>query len=737
VESRPGTFRATVPFCRLILEKTFNSRPDLTIDKRTQASDQKSSEGIAAVHKILERIQFMSKFSVSKISLAASAMLLCAGLAQAATPVTPLIASPTSVSLSYQLPGTPGAAVPVTLTIASGSGDAFVVDPTTVPAWLSISDTADVAVPASPGPAVQTNFVASSFAASLTAGVYSASVHVRVTGFPDLVIPVSLAVADVASTLSVTYNGTPKADNSTVALTWVYGSTPLPTATLNVLSSDSPVSFAVADTVSAPANTVNWIQLSNSSAIAYNYGTGITLNFLPDVLQNSKVGYTLAGQVTITYGSGPTVIHINVMIDVTEPNAALSANPLFPSSTPKHGSGSLTVVVTGSGFGTLAQGYTSATTVKIAYGAVALTNLTTIVSAAGNVHGAFTVVNPNTMILTIPWEDATPVSILNTVQDVTISITNGLGGETPVTATLHVTTDPIIYTITDGAALIAPASGVTPKFAPYEMITVFGDNFGPAAGTPVVNTLDSVSRYPSSVTTAGGAASVSFFKQDGTTLIANAPILFISNNQINAMVPSGVTGTGITGLQIVVTVGANSSAAFAGLPGAVSPGIFTTSSTGQGQGAILNLPSFTVNSSSNKAAPGSTVVLYVSGLGIPNSTSANTNSTSAAKFPSSCITVASYVTGEGITTPATADGAVLVSSVIATNKLPPCFTASPTVSIGGAAATVTYAGWVSGSVTGLYQINATVPAKATAGDLPVVVTMGGVSSQAGVTVAVN
>ena len=131
------------------------------------------------------------------------------------------------------------------------------------------------------------------------------------------------------------------------------------------------------------------------------------------------------------------------------------------------------------------------------------------------------------------------------------------------------------------------------------------------------------------------------------------------------------------------------------------------------------------------------MVIYASGLGTPNSTSANTSSTTAAKFPGSCITVASYVTGEAITSPATADGAVLVSSVIATNKLPPCFTASPTVTIGGQAATVTYAGWVSGSVTGLYQINATVPTKASSGDQPVLLTMGGVTSQAGVTVAVQ
>ena len=220
------------------------------------------------------------------------APLVC-GFAQATTPASPLTATPSSVSISYTLPSTAGAAAPVVLTIPSGAGDAFVVDPTTVPYWLSIDDTSDVAPPS---PGVTVNFVASAAAGSLTAGVYAASVHFRVAGFADLVVPVSLAVADVASTMSVTYNGTAKADNSTVALTWVYGSTPLPTATLNVLSSGAPIAFSTGSSVSAPANTVNWIQLSASSAIAYNYGTGINLTFLPDVLQNSKVGDTSGGR---------------------------------------------------------------------------------------------------------------------------------------------------------------------------------------------------------------------------------------------------------------------------------------------------------------------------------------------------------------------------------------------------------------------------------------------------------
>jgi hypothetical protein len=175
---------------------------------------------------------------------------------------------------------------------------------------------------------------------------------------------------------------------------------------------------------------------------------------------------------------------------------------------------------------------------------------------------------------------------------------------------------------------------------------------------------------------------------------------------------------------------------------ASNPGIFTTSSSGQGQGAIL-LANGTVNSdtsSSTKAAPGSTVSIYLSGMGAPTSTAADTASTKAAKFPTSCVSLSSYTTTAALS-PATLDGVVLDPTQIATNLLPPCFAVSPTVTVGGAAAAVTYAGWVSGSVAGLYQINATIPTKAVAGDLPVVVTMGtganAVSSQAGVTVAVN
>jgi uncharacterized protein (TIGR03437 family) len=80
---------------------------------------------------------------------------------------------------------------------------------------------------------------------------------------------------------------------------------------------------------------------------------------------------------------------------------------------------------------------------------------------------------------------------------------------------------------------------------------------------------------------------------------------------------------------------------------------------------------------------------------------------------------------------------VIHSAWLAAKTFPPCFATSPTVTIGGKAATVSYAGFVADSVGGLYQINATVPTSVTAGTaVPVVVSVGTATSQPGVTMAV-
>jgi uncharacterized protein (TIGR03437 family) len=495
----------------------------------------------------------------------------------------------------------------------------------------------------------------------------------------------------------------------------------------------------------------DWILLSSATGIAYNYGTPLTVSFSQDALTNSKVGTTLSGFVTITYGSSTYTVNLTVLVGEPLP----TVTTMFPQEVPTQSSGGLTVVVTGTGFGTTAQGFPTATTVKISYNSATTTTpvlLTSITSAGSNPFtGTVTIVNPTTMILGIPWQDgaSTPVGILSALHTVTISITNGLTSEVALTVPLYVTANPAIYSITDAGALTEPTPGSQPNVAPYEIVSIFGTNFCPTCTAPVVAPLTS-GRYPTTLTAPASGTThpltVTFYQSDGTTLVGSAYILFATNTQINALVPSSVVPAD-NPMQVVVSynsVLSNTNVLYEVNAVAANPGIFTTSSTGQGQGAIL-LANGTVNSStstSTKAAKGSSISIYLSGMGAPNSTAADTASTKAAKFPGSCISTANYVTQAALS-PATADGAVLDPTQIMTNTLPPCFATANQVgvTIGGSVAVVTYAGWVSGSVAGLYQINATVPTKATSGDQPILVSVKNgtvtATSQAGVTVAVN
>jgi uncharacterized protein (TIGR03437 family) len=623
-----------------------------------------------------------------------------------------------------------GAGAAASVTITASSATTFDIDPTTVPYWLTVSPLYGTT------PNVAVSLVASSSAGSLGAGSYAASVHAKVSGYADLVIPVSLTVTNGASTLSVV-----QAPSGTLALSWVYGSGPL-TTSLTVLSSNQPVSF----TATATNTTVttkeqvpaNWITLSQPSGIATSFGTPIVVSFLSDVLNNAAVGAHLTGTVDIHYGAaspGGSDVTVAITITVGEPFANVTS--IFPTQAPPATSGSLSVVVTGSGFGSTASGYPNPTTVTIAY------NNASAVSLTGNlVMGTITVVNPNTMVLSIPANDQaqSPVNIL-AAGTVTLTISNGLGSDPVETQTLTLTTNPIINSITDAAALVEPAPGGTTNLAPFELVSIFGHNFD--SGAAVSATPDTTYyRYPSTLTVPasnGHALTVAFYNSTVTpkVLIANANLVYVSNTQINALVPSGVNAKGITQIEVIVTYNGNASTAFVAAPVAANPGIFTTSADGQGQGAIL-LPNFSVNSTSNLAVKGTTVMIYVSGLGAPTSTAADTAGKSAPKAPASCISAANYVTADSLANPATADGAVILASKIATNDLPPCFATAPTVSIGGQAATVSYAGWVADSVAGLYQINATVPTKAASGNaIPVTITAGGVSSQAGVTMAIQ
>ena len=91
-------------------------------------------------------------------------------------------------------------------------------------------------------------------------------------------------------------------------------------------------------------------------------------------------------------------------------------------------------------------------------------------------------------------------------------------------------------------------------------------------------------------------------------------------------------------------------------------------------------------------------------------------------------------TGEGLTTPPGMDGRVSATAGTPAPKV----SANCSATIGGQTATVNYCGEAPGATAGLVQINAQIPDSVAPGsNVPVTITIGGVTSKDGVTLAVK
>jgi trimeric autotransporter adhesin len=650
-------------------------------------------------------------------------LLTCAGSAYAVT-VTPLTPAPTSASLTYQKPSTSSS---VAVKVTSVNSTFFTVDPSTVPIWLSLdamNGTANTT-------GVTINFSSSAVSATLGAGTYTASVHMQVTsGAQDLVVPVTLVIKNVAAVLST-------AQSITQNITWSIGSA-FPTASITPLSNADPIAYTAAAAVTSPSSPANWMTINHASGLAYSVGsTPVNVTFLPQVFQLATAGESLVSTLTLTPTSGSAVI-VTFTITVAPPAAAITS--LYPAQTPVQASAVsgdfLQVVISGTGF------------------VAAPTAQATVVTIGGDIVGCAscnaatatqTVVNSNTIIVQIPAD-----LYLTAATTLAITAQNPNPSGSPVAASsvnLPVTTAPIIYSIVNSGSYINKAAG--PTLVPYEVISIFGDNFGADPVTPTLGSLDSTSRYSNSLTAGGHAIQVTFYRQDGTTSISNAYILFATQSQINCLVPAGVTASGITGLKVSVTYNAVESAKYSANVGTADPGLFTVASSGVGQAAVL-LADGSVNSATNKVAKGATISFYLTGLGAPNSTATNVTATGAATYPAGCISTSAYM-GTMNAAPISAspawtsiDGAVLAAANITAGHFAPCFLTSGTgvipvtAQIDGKTATVTYAGFVADSVAGLYQVNAVVPSTATSGTaISAVISVGTAVSQSGVTIAIQ
>lgn len=672
--------------------------------------------------------------------------------------VTPVPAAP-SVSLSY-VKGSGNVATANVLVSSSVPSVFILLDTTTLPIWLTVDNTSGTAP-------WSLRFSTTTYTNSLAPGTYTTTVYLEVSGYADTPVPITLQVNNKAPTLSV--------NATSVSLSWTIG-TPYPTATITATSSDSPIQYAI----TTGGTLAPVVSAAEQAGLAYSFGTGIGVTFSPLAFASAQPGSVLTGTVTLTWGSPASTTVVTFLVTVSSPGATLSglspqtlptAAPLTPFS----------ISLTGTGFvsGTNAA---SATRVGIVVNGQIVTDTAFTITVVNPSNIILNIVVPNTADTNLPFS---PSGLGGIVQ---IGVVNGNANNIPTgQLPLYIGVGPIVQGVTSASSFIEVTPPTLPTMAPYDMISIWGANFCSSNGTGCAsNTIlpgapnAATLIYPTSLPlpapdATGRLVSVTFQDTSGN-FIGNAPLLFATNTQINAIVPAAVSTFAPGTVDIVVNFGFGTapvstllqSAPFPVNIAATDPGMFTVGSDGQGSGAALSAGYSLITATSpagmragttvdsSLVNDSDTILLYGTGLGVPLSAGDNTQTSQG------CIAAVSG-TGNYMATlqaatqvsPALSniDGAVIQSALLNTGNMAPCLTVLPTVTIGGVpAGTVSYAGWVADTVAGLYQINVQLPATGagpfypnwpltsnpiasltTAVQLPVQVTVGGVTSQAGVT----
>lgn len=297
---------------------------------------------------------------------------------------------------------------------------------------------------------------------------------------------------------------------------------------------------------------------------------------------------------------------------------------------------------------------------------------------------------------TLPWlqvqssGSATPATLTVSVNTAnlapgayqgTISLTSPVAGV--AARTINVTLNVAAAVTPVLGRMVNAASFLDAGAVPGMIVSLLGTNLGPTVG----------------VAAAPNAAGIYDRQLSNVKVLFDtfeAPILFISATQINAVVPYLVAPRLTT--RVVVEVNGVRSNGLDLRVATAAPGIFLVSAAGQG--AILNQDN-TLNGAANPAARDSIISIYA--------------------------------TGEGQTNPPGVDGAIPGRSTPL--KQP---SQRVRVRIGGQEAEVLYAGSAPLAVSGLMQVNAKIPAGVSPGSaVQIEVLVGDTVSASGVTVAIR
>jgi uncharacterized protein (TIGR03437 family) len=286
-----------------------------------------------------------------------------------------------------------------------------------------------------------------------------------------------------------------------------------------------------------------------------------------------------------------------------------------------------------------------------------------------------------------------PTSLTAGTYTGTISVagTTNSTGNTVINVTLTVTAP--LPTI---SAVVNAATGGAGPVSPGEIVSLFAPATNPIGPATAVALTGSVLVNGNVPTTGLGGVKVTF---NGYP----AAVLYASAAQVNVVVPYEVAG--FSGFPVVVTYLGQNSNGFTLQTTASVPGIFTQNAAGSGPADVLNSDGVTVNGPNTPAAKGSTVSVYM--------------------------------TGEGATTPRGVDGAVTCNGGCSSLSQIPIPLLKVAVLVDNQPATVIFYGEAPGLVSGVMQVNFTIPPGVHSGAVSLVVSVGSSQSQSNVTINVQ
>ena len=671
------------------------------------------------------------------------------------TPGATLQLSPASLFFAYQIGQSPPATQSITVTSNTGTVNYTVSTQTNSgQAWLSTS----AANGTTPG-----NFAVSVNTSGLTSGTYDGTVTVTAANSSPQTIAVRLIVSTTAllavSPGSLTFSipagsgassfqnlavtstdGSPINFNVAAATStganWLLASATSGTTASNLTFSANPNGLAIGaytGTITITATTPNVADSPRTIAVTLNITPAATLAASATSLSFSQTSSGSAPpSQTVTVSATGAQIAFAANVTLFQGLNWLTVSPASATASPSNPV-TLTVTANGSGLGPgtyngqialSSPGAANAVIVNVTF---TVSNAPTItVSPASLAPVSFQIggANPATQTLTVSifgggavafsaaattasggnWLSVSPGSgttgqgspvtvavspagLLAGSYQGTVTITVAGATNSPVTLPITLTVIPSPVTAPTVAAIQNAASSAPTSLAPGLNILIYGANMGPSTLVPYQVGANGV------LLTLLVGTQVTF---DGIP----APVIFTRDTLVSVMVPYEIAGR-ISSAMVV---------SYNGVPSTplqlrvvdTAPAIYSANSSGSGQGAILN-ENFSVNSPSNPESIGHYIQIYG--------------------------------TGEGQTSPQGVNG--LITS---TSRPLPVPILPVAVTIGGLpvpASDIAYAGEAPLNVSGVIQVNAKIPNGVAPGPVPVVVIIGGVPSQANLTVSVR